>query len=93
MNKLELIEQIAMGADISKLAAERVLNSILFNITDAVAMNDVVRIIGWGTFSQAPRSARIGRNPVTGDAVQIAASVSVKFKPGSAFKNALNNLG
>ena len=90
MNKLELIEHIAVGADISKLAAEKALNSILLRITDAVAMNDVVRIIGWGSFSQVPRSARIGRNPITGDAVQIAASISVKFKPGAAFKNALN---
>ena len=90
MNKEELIVHIAAGADISKLAAEKALNSILLRITDAVTMNDVVRITGWGSFSQIPRSGRIGRNPITGDAVQVAASISVKFKPGSAFKNALN---
>jgi nucleoid DNA-binding protein len=90
MNKEELIHHISAGADISKLASEKALNSILLRITDAVAMNDVVQIIGWGSFSQASRSARIGRNPINGDAVQIAASISVKFKPGAAFKNALN---
>jgi nucleoid DNA-binding protein len=90
MNKVELIDHIAAGADISQLAAEKVLNSIIFRITDAVAMNEVVQIIGWGSFSQVPRTARIGRNPITGDAIQIEASVSVKFKPGTAFKNTLN---
>jgi DNA-binding protein HU-beta len=90
MNKAELIDHIATGADISKLAAEKVLNSIIFRITTTVAMNEEVRIIGWGSFIPAPRSARTGRNPITGDAVEIAASVSVKFKPGIAFRNALN---
>lgn len=91
MKKAELIEQIAAGADISMLSVEQVLNSIIFRIIDAVATNDVVQIIGWGSFSQAPRSARSGRNPITGEAIQIAACVSVKFKPGTAFKDAVNN--
>lgn len=91
MKKAELIEQIAAGADISMLSAEQVLNSIIFRIIDAVATNDVVQIIGWGSFSQAPRSARSGRNPITGEAIQIVACLSVKFKPGTAFKDAVNN--
>lgn len=90
MNRAELIEKIAVGADISKLSAEQVLNSIIFRILDEVSRNDAVQIIGWGSFSQAPRSARSGRNPITGEVIQISACVSVKFKPGTAFKDAVN---
>jgi len=90
MNKAELIDHIAAGADIPKIVAEQALNSMIFRIVDTVSKNEVVQVIGWGSFSQVPRSARIGRNPITGDAVQILASVSVKFKPGAAFKYALN---
>lgn len=90
MNKAELIEHIAAGADISSLAAERVLNSIIFRIVDAVTANEVVQLVGLGSFTQAQRTARVGRNPVTGESVQISASVSIKFRAGKAFKTALN---
>lgn len=91
MNKVELIEKISVGADISRLAAEQVLNSFIAHVIHAVSNDDIVRIIGLGSFASSDRSARMGRNPVTGAAVQIQASRSVKFKAGSAFKDAVNN--
>ena len=91
MNKVELIEQIAAGADISDLEAEKVLHSIIFHIMSAVKANEVVQLAGLGSFRQALRSARMGRNPVTEESVQIPESVGVKFRPGKAFKLALNS--
>jgi DNA-binding protein HU-beta len=91
MNKVELIEKIAAGADISMLAAERVLNSFIMHVIHCVSNDEIVQIIGFGSFAPCERSARMGRNPVTGAAVQIQASRSVKFKAGSAFKDAVNN--
>ncbi len=90
MNKNELIKHISTGADISILAAELVLNSFIKHVMLAVSSDEAVRIIGLGSFSLCERSARVGRNPVTGAVVQIQASRSVKFKAGSAFKDAIN---
>jgi DNA-binding protein HU-beta len=91
MNKVELINHIAVGADISTLAAEQVLNSLIQNIIHAVSGDEVVQIIGLGSFASSERSARIGRNPSTGALVQIQTSRSVKFRAGSAFKIAVNS--
>jgi len=90
MNKVELIDHIAVGADISSLAAEQVLNSLIQNVIHAVSNDEIVQIIGLGSFAATERSARIGRNPSTGALVQIQASRSVKFRAGSAFKAAVN---
>ena len=90
MNKEELIDHIAVGADISTLAAEQVLNSLIQNVIHAVSSDEIVQIIGLGSFASSERSARIGRNPSTGALVQIQASRSVKFRAGSAFKVSLN---
>jgi nucleoid DNA-binding protein len=91
MNKAELISHVASGADISMLAAERVVNSFISQVIRAVSSDDIVQIIGLGSFAPTERSARMGRNPVTGAAVMIGASKSVKFKAGSAFKDAVNS--
>lgn len=91
MNKVELIDHIAVGADILTLAAEQVLNSLIQNVIHAVSSDEIVQIIGLGSFASSERSARIGRNPSTGALVQIQASRSVKFRAGSAFKVALNS--
>lgn len=90
MNKVELINHIAVGADISTLAAEQVLNSLIQNVIHAVSNDEIVQIIGLGSFAPSERTARIGRNPSTGALVQIQASRSVKFRAGSAFKTAVN---
>jgi len=89
MNKAELIEKMASGADISKTSAERVLNSCIERIIQSVAKSESVQLIGFGTFSQSKRSARIGRNPSTGEQIKIAASRTVKFSAGKAFKDAV----
>ncbi len=89
MNKGELIEQVAKDCDMSKAAAEQVLGSILTTITDAVADGDKVTLIGFGTFSATERAAREGRNPRTGETMQIAAKKVVKFKAGKKFTEAV----
>ncbi|WP_319549491.1 HU family DNA-binding protein [Desulfogranum marinum] len=89
MNKGDLIEQVAKDCDMSKAAAEQVLASILTTITNAVAAGDKVTLIGFGTFSAAERPAREGRNPRTGETMQIAAKKVVKFKAGKKFTDAV----
>ena len=73
-----------------ELAAEQVLNSLIQNVIHAVSSDEIVQIIGLGSFAPIERSARIGRNPSTGAPVQIQASRVVKFRAGSAFKDAVN---
>ena len=90
MNKSELVERIANDADISKASAERVINSAIELITKAVTKGDSVQLIGFGTYSQGKRSARMGRNPSTGAELKIAASKTVKFSAGKAFKDSVN---
>mgnify|MGYP000400651865 FL=1 len=90
MNKAELVEKIANDADISKASAERVLNTSIETIIKAVTKGDKVQLIGFGTFGSGKRAARIGRNPKTGEAIKIAASKTVKFSAGKAFKDSVN---
>ena len=89
MNKTELIDAMAEAADISKAAAGRALDGMIDAITGAVKSNDTVSIIGFGTFALSERAARKGRNPKTGEEIQIKASKSPKFKAGKAFKDAV----
>jgi DNA-binding protein HU-beta len=90
MNKTELVDAMAEAADISKAAAGRALDGMIDAITGAVKSNDTVSIIGFGTFALSERAARKGRNPKTGEEIQIKASKSPKFKAGKAFKDAVN---
>lgn len=90
MSKADLVEKIAKDVDIAKAVAERVLNSILQNITKAVTKGDSVQLIGFGTFTSGKRAARVGRNPKTGEAIQIPAAKTVKFTAGKAFKDSVN---
>jgi len=90
MNKAELVEKIADEAELSKASAERALNSAIDNIIKAVTKGDPVQLVGFGTFSQGKRSARVGRNPKTGEAIKIAASKTAKFSAGKAFKDSVN---
>ena len=90
MNKTELIDAMAEAADISKAEAGRALDGMIDAITGAVKSNDTVSIIGFGTFALSERAARKGRNPKTGEEIQIKASKSPKFKAGKAFKDAVN---
>ncbi len=90
MNKSQLIDKIAAGADISKAAAGRALDSMIDAVTDALKKDDQVALVGFGTFSVRERSARTGRNPQTGETIQIAASKVPSFKAGKALKDAVN---
>lgn len=90
MNKTELIDRIAESADISKASAGRALDAALEAITDSLKQADPVALVGFGTFTVRERAARTGRNPQTGQPIQIAAAKVPAFKPGKALKDALN---
>ncbi len=90
MNKTELIDAVAEGADISKAAATRAVDTMLDSITAALAKGDSVTLVGFGTFTVKERAARTGRNPRTGEAIEIKAAKVPGFKAGKALKDAVN---
>lgn len=90
MNKTELIDRIAESADISKASAGRALDAAIEAITDSLKQADPVALVGFGTFTVRERAARTGRNPQTGQPIQISAAKVPAFKPGKALKDALN---
>jgi len=89
MNKAELIDAIAEKADISKAAAGRALEAVTETITETLKNGDTLALVGFGTFSVSERSARTGRNPQTGAAIDIAASKLPTFKAGKQLKEAV----
>jgi DNA-binding protein HU-beta len=91
MNKSELSDCIAVGADISKTKSDQVLDSILSIIERQLGENDSVQLSGFGSFVVKERTARVGRNPKTGEPIHIAAMLTVRFSPGKAFKEELNH--
>ncbi len=90
VNKSELIDAIAASADISKADAGRALDSTLEAVTGALKKGDSVSLVGFGTFAVKERAAREGRNPQTGQTIQIAAAKVPGFKAGKALKDAVN---
>jgi len=90
MNKQDLIDTVASEAGITKAAAAETIDAFLDTVTNAVVKGDPVQLIGFGSFSTGARAARAGRNPKTGETLQIAASKTVKFTAGKAFKDAVN---
>jgi len=90
VNKSELIEKIADQADISKASSARVVDAAVETITAALQQGDSISLVGFGTFTTGQRAARTGRNPRTGEAIQIKAAKTPKFKPGKALKDAVN---
>ncbi len=91
MNKSELIDSVANATGDSKAAVGAMLDATLGAITDAVKNDDKVQLTGFGTFERRHRKARVGRNPQTGDEVQIKAANVPAFKAGKAFKDAVNS--
>ncbi|GHB61690.1 DNA-binding protein HU-beta [Psychrosphaera saromensis] len=91
MNKSQLIEKIAEGADISKASAGRALDSFIESVTGALKESDSVALVGFGTFAVRERAARTGRNPQTGASIEIAAANVPSFKAGKALKDACNS--
>ena len=89
MNKSELIDAIADGADISKAAAGKALDSAIAAVVKAVSKGDSVTLVGFGTFKSSKRAARTGRNPQTGKEIKIAATTVPRFTAGSQFKAAV----
>jgi DNA-binding protein HU-beta len=90
MNKAELIDAVATAADIEKSTATRAVQAVLDSVAGALKKGDQVVLVGFGTFAVKERSARMGRNPKTGEEIKIAASKVPGFKAGKALKDALN---
>lgn len=91
MNKAELIAavQSELGEDCSKAYAERTVNAVLDGIKEGLRQTQVVQLVGFGTFSVKERKARTGRNPQTGETIQIKASRTVGFKAGAGLKDSV----
>ncbi len=90
MNKSELIDAVAEEADISKAAAGRAVDAMVNAVTNALKARDQITLVGFGTFLVKERAARSGRNPPTGETIQIEASAMPTFKAGKALKDAVN---
>jgi len=89
MTKADLVANIASEANLTKADAERALNAFLDNVTKALKGSGKLTLTGFGTFSVVSRKARTGRNPQTGATINIAASKTVRFKPGKVLKEAV----
>lgn len=89
MNKTELVSAVAEKSEISKKDAAKAVDAVFATIEEALAKGDKVQLIGFGTFEVRERAARKGRNPQTGDEIEIPASKVPAFKPGKALKEAV----
>lgn len=90
MNTSDLIDKIAAEHDLTKTAAKGVVDSVFKAIADAAATGEETNLPGFGKFKVQDKPAREGRNPRTGETVQIAASKKLVFQPGKAIKDRLN---
>jgi DNA-binding protein HU-beta len=90
VNKTQLVEKIAENADISKASAGRALDAVIEAVTETLKADEQVALVGFGTFSVRTRAARTGRNPKTGEEIQIAEAKVPAFKAGKALKEACN---
>ncbi|MBQ8193143.1 MAG: HU family DNA-binding protein [Bacilli bacterium] len=90
MTKAELVEFIAEKADLTKADAGRALEAMMEGVTTGLKKEGKVTLVGFGTFTAKRREARTGRNPQTGETVEIAARVVPGFKAGNKLKDALN---
>jgi DNA-binding protein HU-beta len=87
MNKSDLVQAVSEKAGVNKAAAEKAVNAVLDGISNALSKGDRVSLVGFGTFSVSERSARVCRNPRTGEKINVAATKVPKFKPGKALKD------
>ena len=90
MNKHEIIDTMAQEAGISKTEAEKALKAFTDTVTSELSTGNDVVLVGFGSFTTGERAAREGRNPQTGETIQIKASRVAKFKPGKKLKDAVN---
>jgi len=91
MNRTELIDLIAVKAELSKAAASRAFDALLEGVTESLQKGDPVVIVNFGTFTVKLRAAREGRNPSTGEKIKISAAKVVGFKAGKALKEAVKD--
>lgn len=91
MNKSELVETVVDSAEISKADGTKLIEGVFAAITNALKSGEQVVLPGFGTFSVGNRAARMGRNPKTGEEIQIKASRVAKFKAGKALKEAVQD--
>ncbi len=91
MNKNDLISSVAESSGLTKADASRAVDGVFSSIASALSSGDDVRIVGFGSFSVANRAASTGRNPRTGEEIQIPASKQPKFKAGAPLKSAVNS--
>lgn len=89
MNKAELVNKVAERADITKRDAERVVTAVFDSIEEALVSGDKVQLVGFGTFEVRERAARTGRNPRTGEEIDIPATHVPTFKAGKALRDAV----
>ena len=90
MNKSDLVQSVADNSGLSKADSTKAVDALFDCITAALRGGGDVRVVGFGTFSVSRRAASTGRNPQTGETIQIAASNQPKFKAGKALKDAVN---
>ncbi len=90
MNKSELVSAMAAKTDLSKKDAEKALKAFIDVVSEELSQGGKIQLVGFGTFDVVERVARTGRNPQTGEEMQIAASKAPKFKAGKALKDAVN---
>lgn len=89
MNKTDLINNIAEKNGLTKRDVETVINGFLAEVTEALANGDKVQLIGFGTFETRKRSGRVGRNPQTGEDINIPETTVPAFKAGNKLKEAI----
>ena len=90
MNKSDLVSAIATKGDLSKKDAEKALKAFIDVVTEELAQGGKIQLVGFGTYDVTERAARTGRNPQTGEDMEIAASKAPRFKAGKALKDAVN---
>ncbi|HWR43672.1 HU family DNA-binding protein [Sporomusa sp.] len=90
MNKTDLVKAVAQKADMTQKDAEKAINAVFASIEEALANDDKVQIIGFGTFEVKTREERKGRNPQTGNEITIPASKNPVFKAGKGLKDTVN---
>ena len=90
MNRSELVDAVGAATGLDRHQSEGAVKALVDSVVDEIKAGGKVQIFGFGTFTPTSRAARVGRNPQTGEAVNIAASTGVRFAPAAALKAALN---
>ena len=90
MNRYELIERVAEEGDVSKTEADKLVRIVFDTIVDTLKNGEKVGISGFGVYSVTERAARVGRNPKTGESIEIPPSKSVKFRQGKSLRESVN---